>query len=476
MDQIAIILPHQLFIDQPVIEKQRKIFLVEHPHFFTKFSFHKQKLIYHRATMKDYLERIKKSGFKAEYIECDDYAEFSKKIKKNPIHLVDPIEHDLKKEFDHFDTTYYESPQFLTPKKFSDEFFKESNHFSQQSFYIAQRKRMQILMSDGKPMGGKWSFDQENRLKMPKNQVVPPLDLKKPNALVKEALDYVLKKFPKNPGEADCFLPIDHEDSIAWLDDFLINRLELFGAYEDAIVPEESFLFHSVLSPMLNIGLLTPMQVVEKTLEFAKKHHTPLNSLEGFIRQIIGWREFMKITYDHVGKKMRDSNFFHHAYKIPKTFWTGTTKIIPIDITIKKILKTAYCHHIERLMVLGNFMLLSSFDPKEVYSWFMELFIDAYDWVMVPNVFSMSQYADGGLITTKPYVSSSNYLMKMSQYPKGAWCDTWDAIYWHFIDKHESKFKKNPRMTMMLSLWKKMPEEKKKAFLKTAKSYFETLN
>jgi deoxyribodipyrimidine photolyase-related protein len=203
-----------------------------------------------------------------------------------------------------------------------------------------------------------------------------------------------------------------------------------------------------MLSPLLNVGLLTPSQVIEQVIK-AKK--IPLNSLEGFIRQVIGWREFIRAVYHLRGVDQRTRNFWKHKRQLPHSFYTGTTGILPIDQTIKKILDHAYCHHIERLMILGNFMLLCEFDPDSIYRWFMEMFIDAYDWVMVPNVYGMSQFADGGMMTTKPYISSSNYIKKMSDYPSGKWCEIWDALFWRFLDKHKLFFKKQPRLNMVAS-------------------------
>jgi deoxyribodipyrimidine photolyase-related protein len=190
-----------------------------------------------------------------------------------------------------------------------------------QSFYILQRKRMKILIENGKPSGGKWSYDEENRKSIPKKHTLPSIKLEKPNSYTEEAIVYVKKHFNHHVGLVDCYLPIDYEGCLAWLDEFLNDRLESFGIYEDAIIPSESFLYHSILSPMLNIGLITPQDIVDKTLTFAKKHKTPLNSLEGFLRQIIGWREFMKMSYDLNGEKMRKANFFHHKKKIPQTYW-----------------------------------------------------------------------------------------------------------------------------------------------------------
>ena len=239
-----------------------------------------------------------------------------------------------------------------------------------------------------------------------------------------------------------------HEEAAKWLGDFLDERLALFGDFEDAISKEEAFLFHGVLTPMLNIGLLTPDQIIDQVV--AKCDDVSLNSLEGFLRQVMGWREFIRLVYVHAGSRQRTTNAWSLSRSLPDSFYTGSTGIVPFDQSIQRTLKYAYCHHIERLMVLGNFMLLCDIDPNSVYRWFMELFIDAYDWVMVPNVYGMSQHADGGLMTTKPYISGSSYILKMSDYAKGDWCAVWDALYWRFIDREREFFSGNPRMRVMV--------------------------
>ena len=231
-------------------------------------------------------------------------------------------------------------------------------------------------------------------------------------------MSYVEGNFGNNIGELSEFqiYPTTFEESEEWLQQFFEFRFFEFGVYEDAIVKEESFLNHSVLSPLINVGLLCPKKVIKEAVVFADKNGIPINSLEGFVRQILGWREFIRGVYEVKGIEERTKNFWQHSRKIPQSFYNGTTGILPIDNTIKKVLKTSYAHHIERLMILGNFMLLCEFDPDEVYQWFMELFIDAYDWVMVPNVYGMSLFADGGLMSTKPYISSSNYIKKTVSY------------------------------------------------------------
>jgi deoxyribodipyrimidine photolyase-related protein len=214
-----------------------------------------------------------------------------------------------------------------------------------------------------------------------------------------------------------------------------------------------------------------PGDVIDKTVEYAKANNVPINSTEGFVRQIIGWREFIRGMYMCKGRFSRTKNFWGFNRKIPKSFYDGSTGIPPIDETIKKVLDTGYCHHIERLMVIGNFMLLCEFDPDEVYRWFMELFIDAYDWVMVPNVYGMCQFADGGTFATKPYIGGSNYIKKMSNYPKGDWEKTWDGLFWSFMMNHKDFFQSNPRIGMLVHTLNKMSDDKKDEHRKNAEKF-----
>jgi deoxyribodipyrimidine photolyase-related protein len=345
-------------------------------------------------------------------------------------------------------------------------------------FYKCQRQRFNILMDGESPVGGQWSFDAHNRSKIAKQDLnkIPTLQFPAADDFDREAQDYVKRKFPDHPGEIDTlFYPTSHEAAQQWLDQFLNERLPLFGPYEDAMEQNQSWLWHGVLTPMLNIGLLNPRDVIAQAVEVAPTNGTPLNSLEGFVRQILGWREFMRATYEELGVTMRTTNFWNHHRPIPRSFYDGTTGIPPLDDTLLRLRKTGYCHHIERLMVLGGFMFLCEFDPDEIYKWFMEMFVDSYDWVMVPNVYAMSQNADGGLITTKPYFSGSAYIRKMSHYPAGDWCNVWDGLYWRWIHLHSEALGQNPRWAMMVSMCKKMPPEKRNGHLTTAESFLKSL-
>ena len=464
------------------MHKSNDVYLIEDELFFTHFKFHKIKIAYHRATMKFYEQELINNGYHVNYIDyksaiakLDNLFAFLSKKNIQQVFITDVNDYLLERRLNRYakkhsiKINWSESPNFIISRKNSDEYLKSKNKFFLTDFYIHFRKQFSILLDGDKPTGGKWTFDSENRKKMPKGTIVHALPKFNQTAIIHEALEYANKNFNENPGEASSLLyPINFEESKKWLDVFLKERLDNYGIYQDAMVNGESFLFHSILTPMLNVGLINPDYILEKTIEEFEKRELPINSIEGFIRQILGWREFIRVVYVRKGVYQRTNNHFQYNNKIPHAFYNGTTGIVPFDDVIKKVLQHGYAHHIERLMIAGNFMLLCEFDPDEVYRWFMELFVDAYDWVMVSNVYGMSQYADGGLMSTKPYISGSNYILKMSNYEKGNWCEVWDALYWLFIIKHKNAFAKNPRMSMMVSLANKLSEEKISGYEKPA--------
>ena len=412
--------------------------------------------------MKGYEAFLKAGNLTVHYIQASlpisDIRKLIPHLKKEGvthINYIDPVDNWLQqrietscKESD-ITRTVFDSPLFLNTKKELSSFFRsDKKKYHQTSFYKKQRKKRHILIeTDGSPSGGKWTYDTENRKKYPAGKTPPSIRYPDTDEFYTEAVRYVQTHFSGNLGALTdhSLYPTNFDTTKAWTAQFLVHRFMEFGVYEDAIVAEHSILNHSMLTPMLNVGLITPREIVEKSLAYAEEHSIPINSTEGFIRQIVGWREFIRGVYEQHGSEERTHNFWGFTRKIPSSFYNGTTGIYPLDHTIKKVLQTGYCHHIERLMVLGNFMVLCEFDPDEVYRWFMELFIDAYDWVMVPNVYGMSQFADGGLLATKPYISSSNYILKMSNYKKGEWQETWDGLFWRFMDKHRSFFSQNPK-------------------------------
>lgn len=492
MAEVGLIFPHQLFKQNPLLKLCKQFYLVEEWLFFKQYNFHKQKIAFHRASMQFYFSFLKDEKANVEYIDSEkensDIRQLIHHLKMEgltTIGCIDPVDDWLNKrlrkscEACNIELKIIESPLFLNKSTDLKPFFKaEKKKFFQTKFYKEQRKKRKILIDVFEnPLGGKWSFDMENRKKYPAKKVPPVVEYPSKNEFYEEAVQYVNQNFNNNIGALNKqpLYPTTFKESELWLQQFLQKRFNEFGVYEDAIVEKEIILNHSVLTPMLNIGLLTPQQILNEALDFAIKNEIPINSTEGFVRQIIGWREFIRGVYIVKGGQQRTTNFWNFERKIPASFYNATTGILPIDSTIKKILETGYCHHIERLMILGNFMVLCEFNPKEVYRWFMELFIDAYDWVMVPNVYGMSQFADGGLMSTKPYISGSNYLKKMSNYPKGDWQQTWDALFWRFMNVHRNFFSKNPRLAMLIRNFDKMPTEKQNLLMANAEAYLSKL-
>ncbi|WP_339877421.1 cryptochrome/photolyase family protein [uncultured Algoriphagus sp.] len=487
---INLIFPNQLFAESPLLENGHEVYLIEEFLFFKQYAVHQQKIAFHRASMKAYQQHLEKLDIKVNYIESGDkhsdirnFGKVLKEEKVETINCIDPVDEWLEKRIGKISKNYqlkiFENPSFLNSKKELNTFFKsDKKSFFQTTFYKQQRKKRRILIDQNKePAGGNWSYDSENRKKFPKGKTPPSIQFPDSTEFWTEACEYTKKHFGDNPGKLtkDPIYSINHSQAEEWFEQFLEHRFQDFGKYEDAIVKQESYLNHSLLSPLINVGLLLPEYVVDRSLDYAKQNKIPINSTEGFIRQIIGWREFIRGMYICKGSYSRTKNFWGFKRKIPKSFYDGSTGIEPVDQTIKKVLKTGYCHHIERLMILGNFMLLCEFDPDEVYRWFMELFIDAYDWVMVPNVYGMSQFADGGLFATKPYLSGSNYLKKMSDYKKGDWEENWDGLFWRFIDKHQDFFKSNQRLSMMVNTWHKMDQKKKEEHLRIAEKFLREL-
>ena len=492
MSQINIVFPHQLFVHSALLEQPGDLHLIEEYLYFKQYNFHKQKLRYHRASMQFYKDYLIQSNRTVHYINS---AEKHSDIRNciawasqngvQSVHVIDAEDDWLMRRLRHackkygMQLTVHSSPQFLnTVEEVVAYFSPEKKKYFQTDFYKKERQRRGILIdAAGNPAGNQWTFDTENRKKYPANKPVNRVTFPKGNPYLEEATRYVEQQFPDNIGtlNTDFNYPIGFEESRAWLQQFLQQRMREFGEYEDAIVRKEIVLNHSVLTPMLNSGILTPQEVLDAVFAQHEKHPIPLNSLEGFVRQIIGWREFIRGVYHVKGRQERTSNFWKFEREIPASFYDGTTGIAPLDDTIKKALQTGYCHHIERLMIAGNFMVLCEIHPNAVYRWFMELFIDAYDWVMVPNVYGMSQFADGGIFATKPYISGSNYIMKMSDYPKGEWQQIWDALFWRFMDKHRDFFLKNPRLGMLVKTFDKWDIEKKQNAHRIAETFLSTL-
>jgi deoxyribodipyrimidine photolyase-related protein len=487
---VSLVFPHQLFHDHPALDAGREVWMVEDPLFFTQYIFHKKKLVFHRASMMEYKEYLEHHGFRVRYIEISNSCSSTeglfglmKRERVKKVVCCDPVDYLLTRRLTRYaqetntDLEIVESPNFLNSDRDVKDYFAD-HRFFMHDFYVHQRKRTALLLdAAGKPLGGKWTFDADNRQRMPAGTTVPPLPSLRKRATITEAEKYVNKHFAQNYGDAEGMIyPVTREEALDWLITFCKERFYNYGTYQDAIVKGEPFLFHSLLTPMLNAGIIQPNEVLSTAMEIALRDDVPMNALEGFVRQVLGWREYIRAVYVCKGVEERTRNYWNHHRKIPASFWNGTTGIPPIDDMVKRTLKHAYAHHIERLMIAGNFMLLCEFDPDEVYRWFMELFIDAYDWVMVPNVYGMALHADGGMMSTKPYISGSNYVLKMSNYTKGPWCEIWDGLFWRFIEEHKDFFSANFRLNMMVRALDKMDSGKRTYLSERASAFLQQLD
>lgn len=484
---VFLIFPTQLFVDiKHLTNKNQTVYLIEDPIYFSDFAYHKLKLAYHRASMKKYFDFLKKKKINIKYInslKATKLFYLNIKSESDSVYIINPGDFKLLKKLETIfvkKLIILNNVNWLINLNELEQIKKlicKKSKYSHSEFYKYQRRKLNILIdSTNKPDGGKWSYDTSNRIPLPKDHNVP-VTVSKPlnNKYIKEAIIYVNKHWSNNYGSLEHFIyPIDTKSSLKWLDKFLKERLGNFGPYEDAVNETKPFVYHSVLSPMMNIGILTDTQVVTKSYKYYMSHKKSISieSFEGFIRQVIGWRNYVYTVYMLEGPKLFESNYLKHQTKLNDKFWTGKTEIKPVDSIINKIITYSYAHHIERLMYLGNFMLICMVDPKEVYRIFMEWTIDAYDWVMIPNVFGMSQYADGGTMMTRPYFSSSNYINKMSSYKRdGQWDIIWDALYYNFINKHEKILATNYGTAQQVKHWNNKTDKEKDSIKKIAKKY-----
>jgi len=483
--------------------KKKFIIIWEHEYFFNKFPYHKMKLLLHRATMKKYYDDLNSDKeYNIKYIDLNDSKSLNNYIKSNSIDQIrffNPIEKELidqikyNKIVNNTENLMFPSPYFFNSSNFDHNTkMKESlTTLRHDLFYKTQRIKLNLMVKKVKdkyePEGSKWSFDTENRSPFEKTQEEPK-NLKFNNnerqKYLKEAVEYVEKNFDKHYGKInlDEFIyPIDRKEAIEWLKYFIKNKLDKFGKFEDALSSKIKFGYHSILSPLTNIGLITPMDIIDHVKTYKKN----IASKEGFLRQVIGWREYCYFTYDLFKKNLESTSLYSsNKRKIPKKVWECKTEIPPIDNILKNVTNNAYSHHIERLMGIGNFLILIGVESREIYNWFQTMYIDAYDVFMVPNVYGMLCYSkldEKSHMMTRPYFSSSNYLIKMSDYKASEsvkikdvmykWNDIYDALYWSHVNSYSDKFKSIYATSSAVSTWNRFDENKKKNILNLSKLY-----
>jgi (6-4)DNA photolyase len=346
-------------------------------------------------------------------------------------------------------------------------------------FYREMRRKTGLMMEGDKPAGGKWNYDAENRKSPPKDLRLPEPPKFEPDAITSEVLELVEARFSGNFGRLRPFwFATDAEQAEAALDHFIDHALPNFGDFQDAMLSGQRFLFHAVISPYLNIGLLDPLTVCQRVEAAWKTGHVPINAAEGFIRQIIGWREFVRGIYFLEGPDYVNRNALGHDRALPALYWGGETRMNCLSEAVEQTRDEAYAHHIQRLMVTGNFALLAGIDPHQVHEWYLAVYADAFEWVEAPNTVGMSQFADGGVVGSKPYVSSGAYINRMSDYCKscaysvtaktGEGACPFNLLYWHFLDRHRDRFAGNPRMGNMYRTWDRMDDGKRATIVKEA--------
>lgn len=356
-----------------------------------------------------------------------------------------------------------------------------------ENFYREMRKRTGILMDDGRPAGGEWNYDEENRKRLPKGLKAPDFAGAEPGAITTEVLDLVADRFADNFGDLDGFrFPVTRDAALDLLDGFIERGLEKFGDYQDAMALGEPFLFHSLISPALNIGLLRPREVLERVEAAYRDKGAPLNAVEGYIRQILGWREYVRGIYWLKMPDYAETNALEADRPLPGFFWTAETDMRCLAEVIGQTRREAYAHHIQRLMVTGCFALLIGADPTEVNEWYLAVYADAFEWVQLPNTHGMVLHADGGYLGSKPYAASGKYIDRMSDYCRDCKYDVkvtegengcpFNALYWHFLDRHEARLRGNRRMSMIYRTWDRFDGDRRKAILARAEDVLETLS
>lgn len=415
-----IILPNQLF-DKTFLNNKYFYIIWENPHYFTKYNYNKKKLILHRSSMKYYYDYLIKNNFKCKYIE------FHENMDIKIYDIFDPIDNiKLPNKYN-----IIENPNFLLNKELYKKYREKTKKFFFNSFYMWGKKQLNILPNIK-------SQDKLNRKSLPKNLEIPNIESNNDDKkYIDEAINYVNKYFKNNYGNSENFIfPVSHNIANKFINHFIKYKLEHFGYYQDAIHKDENYLFHSLLSSSINIGLINLTHLINKILNA----NTKINNSEAFIRQLF-WREYQRycyIYYDFDNKK-----YFNNNNKLDYKWYDGTTNIKPVDDCIKKAFNNGYLHHIERLMIIGNYMNLSGIKPNDGFKWFMEFSCDSYEWVMKQNVLDMVFFVSGGVTMRRPYISSSNYILKMSNYSKNdEWINIWNEKYKNFIINNEKKLYK----------------------------------
>jgi deoxyribodipyrimidine photolyase-related protein len=507
------ILADQLSLNNAALLSAKKewdyLLFIESRQTFEKLPYHRHRLMLHLSAMRHFAAERKDEGWMVEYHTLPDspdmrsvLTQHCSKRKPSEILVTEPNNCDERLALISLAKSL-ESPlriipsrQFLCSQEDFSELAQGKKRLLMENFYREMRRRTGLLMeSDGKPSGGDWNFDAENRATLRDwKKAGSPLPETISGSLPRPKQDDITRAvaadletyFPKAPGKAaDFALPVTRKESLTWLGDFIAKRLSNFGTWQDLMVQGEPDMFHSIISPMLNIGLLEPLECAKAAESAYKKGLAPLHAVEGFIRQIIGWREFVNGVYWLKMPKYEEVNGLEAKRPLPAFFYDGKTDLNCLHETLGEVLKGGFNHHIQRLMILGNFLLLAGVKPREALRWFNEMYIDAHDWVMAANLLGMALHADGGFMATKPYAAGGAYIHKMSNYCEGCTYSPdiktgkgacpFNLLYWNFYEKHRERFANNPRTAMMVRSWMKRPEKERTEIVTQSKAFLDSL-
>ncbi|WP_128893073.1 cryptochrome/photolyase family protein [Erythrobacter sp. HKB08] len=468
----------------------------------TYVKHHKQKIVLIFSAMRHFASELRDAGWTVDYIQLGDEdnsgsftGEVARAVERHDpraIHVVEAGEWRVQQAIDEwpdkFDCEVEILPddRFLCSKAEFRDWAQDRKTLRMENFYREMRKKTGLLMDDGKPEGGEWNYDSENRKPPKEGLEAPERPLFEPDEITREVIELVESRFGDHFGSLDNFgWPVTRDEAEKAADAFFAERIEKFGPYQDAMVHGQDDLFHSMLSTSINLGLLDPLELCERAEQAYKDGKAPINSVEGFIRQLIGWREYVRGFYWHFMPGLESDNKLNAQRGLPEFYWTGETDMRCLADCIRSTRDNAHAHHIQRLMVLGNFALLAGINPREVQDWYLVVYADAYQWVELPNVSAMILYADGGKLATKPYAASGNYINKMSNYcgdcvysvskKTGEGACPFNALYWHFMDRHRDRLESNHRIGRIYSTWDRMDEAKKQEYRDSAEAFLDTL-
>ncbi len=469
----------------------------------TYVKHHKQKIALIFSAMRHFAGELRERGWKVEYIALDDPAnassvtgEIARAVERHDpraITVVEASEWRVQQAIEEWEDRFpcpveiVPDDRFIATHAEFRDWADGRKHLTMEHFYREMRRKTGLLMrKDGKPEGGKWNYDAQNRESLDGALFVPQRPRFAPDQITREVLDLVEARFGDHFGSLEVFeWPVTHDQARQAADAFFAERIEKFGPYQDAMVHGSDDLYHSMLSTSINIGLLDPLDLCHRAQAAYREGRAPLNSVEGFIRQIIGWREYVRGFYWYCMPDLAEANALEAARPLPEFFWTGETDMRCLADCIRSTRENAHAHHIQRLMVLGNFCLLAGIDPKAVQDWYLAVYADAFEWVELPNVAAMILYADGGRLATKPYAASGNYINTMSDYcsecrykvsrKTGEDACPFNPLYWHFMDRHREKLSSNHRIGRIYSTWDRMDDAKKRDYLESAEAVLASL-